>query len=414
MRTFRSGLVEQALVHKRKKENVFVRDLRRAIPRTLPVAVYSAQVEPALTPLERELFHRYYVEQTGVLEVEQGPPAYLLVDIPLTIPQEKLDQETSGPFSPRERQTLQKYYRLNEDTGSYRLVPQLTEMDMTVLQALLHKHNLHQTDPEKILLANLFERLPDFPREDVYFAGLHADPSHPYYFEHPNEHVPGMMIMEAARQFSMACWHVFGNVPVKGSQFIMNRFHVDFHDYVDLSFPAGLKTVLKEVEKSRSGEWTRAVHLVTLQQRGEVCAEVMTEARVISQKIFMRLREGREQINPAHRFYPIATIHHQSSLISGSGGGYIRTHLSDLGMEGVRLEVLDRRELAEAFEEGEVLLSFEEIGFIRSRCRKVWIQAGQDQIWMGLKFLEMAEPDRKNLRMAIKQYCQLRVEREKV
>ncbi|MFE3071889.1 ScbA/BarX family gamma-butyrolactone biosynthesis protein [Streptomyces sp. NPDC059247] len=46
---------------------------------------------------------------------------------------------------------------------------------------------------------------------------LHVDPAHPGYFEHPSDHVPGMLILEAFRQAALLACRPGGSVGVPGA-----------------------------------------------------------------------------------------------------------------------------------------------------------------------------------------------------
>jgi len=58
---------------------------------------------------------------------------------------------------------------------------------------------------------------------------LRVDTAHPVFFDHPLEHVPGMLLLEAARQAVRAREGGEGRVPVS--------FHAAFHQYTELDKP---------------------------------------------------------------------------------------------------------------------------------------------------------------------------------
>ncbi|GGW69698.1 lactone biosynthesis protein [Streptomyces lucensis JCM 4490] len=66
---------------------------------------------------------------------------------------------------------------------------------------------------------------------------LHADQSHPVFFDHPSDHVPGMLLLEAVRQASRAA---LGPAPAPLCEWTMSGGRVEFAAYCELTAPARL------------------------------------------------------------------------------------------------------------------------------------------------------------------------------
>ncbi|MFE4973497.1 ScbA/BarX family gamma-butyrolactone biosynthesis protein [Kitasatospora sp. NPDC056651] len=82
---------------------------------------------------------------------------------------------------------------------------------------------------------------------------LRVDTAHPTFFDHPVDHVPGMLLLEAARQAAQAVRH-----PVPAPAATLSAV---FHRYVDLDAPC----------RVTAGAESPALVRVTAEQHGRVC-----------------------------------------------------------------------------------------------------------------------------------------------
>lgn len=86
---------------------------------------------------------------------------------------------------------------------------------------------------------------------------VRVDTRHPILFQRPNDHIPGMLLFEAARQAAYASTAPMGFLPVHGS--------ISFHRYAEFGSPCRL--VARVIPPLEPG--TRAVASVTGHQEGE-------------------------------------------------------------------------------------------------------------------------------------------------
>ena len=93
-------------------------------------------------------------------------------------------------------------------------------------KSVVHKH--HQQNA----FISRFERVDDDHPDDV-IGQLHLDSEHPFFFEHPLDHYPGLMLVEAGRQFGTAVAHLLYGVP-SDTSFILNGLRVDFTHFAEL------------------------------------------------------------------------------------------------------------------------------------------------------------------------------------
>jgi len=92
---------------------------------------------------------------------------------------------------------------------------------------------VHKRDPRNVLIAWVRQR----PGEsDCFEAEMVHDMEHPFFFEHPLDHIPAMMLVEAGRQLGIAISHLFLGVPMN-RMFATRAFDIRFNDFAELHAP---------------------------------------------------------------------------------------------------------------------------------------------------------------------------------
>jgi acyl transferase domain-containing protein len=72
-----------------------------------------------------------------------------------------------------------------------------------------------------------------------YATQLYQDQSHPFFYEHAQDHIPGLYLIEAARQFGIACTHLFQGVPHE-FPFVLDDMHIQFDSFAEHGSPVFL------------------------------------------------------------------------------------------------------------------------------------------------------------------------------
>ena len=103
---------------------------------------------------------------------------------------------------------------------------------------LVHKHR------QENVFVSRFERVSDELPDD-FIAQFHLDATHPFFFEHPLDHFPGLMLVEAGRQLGTALAHVEYGVPMD-AVFILNDFSVSFPSFAELGRPVFVTSKVRE------------------------------------------------------------------------------------------------------------------------------------------------------------------------
>ncbi|WP_327695941.1 ScbA/BarX family gamma-butyrolactone biosynthesis protein [Streptomyces sp. NBC_00459] len=87
---------------------------------------------------------------------------------------------------------------------------------------------------------------------------LRIDTHHPMYFDHPSDHAPGILLLEAAKQAVRTMRH-----PRVG---VAEAMETVFHRYVELDSPCWV-----DVQQLPDDQLGRARFLVTMHQEGKLC-----------------------------------------------------------------------------------------------------------------------------------------------
>ena len=92
---------------------------------------------------------------------------------------------------------------------------------------------VHKRDPRNVLLAWVRRR----PGEaECFEAEMVHDIEHSFFFEHPLDHIPAMMLVEAGRQLGIAVSHLFLGVPFD-RMFAPRSFDLHVCDFAELHTP---------------------------------------------------------------------------------------------------------------------------------------------------------------------------------
>ncbi|SUA91324.1 AfsA-related hotdog domain-containing protein [Pandoraea pulmonicola] len=104
---------------------------------------------------------------------------------------------------------------------------------------------VHKCDPANVFVASIdrADATPD--GHDCFTAMLAIDPHHGFFFEHPLDHVPGLMLIEATRQVGTAISHRFYDVSHELA-FVLDSLEVTFVHFAELHAPLAVRLVIVE------------------------------------------------------------------------------------------------------------------------------------------------------------------------
>ena len=110
-------------------------------------------------------------------------------------------------------------------------------------KSLVHKH--HQ---ENAFISRVESVGEDHP--DDFIGQLVLGKDHPFFFEHPLDHYPGLMLVEAGRQLGTAVAHLSYGVP-RDCVFVLNEMTVDFTTFAELGQPVYVNSTVSDKKFKR-------------------------------------------------------------------------------------------------------------------------------------------------------------------
>lgn len=128
-------------------------------------------------------------------------------------------------------------------------------------------------------------------RPDEHVAELALDTAHPYHFEHAQEHVPGMMLIEAGRQLAMAIAHIYYDVSFD-AVFVLENMSSSFTRFAELGAPVFIHARVSDREYRRgrlTGMASRGLYI----QGGEVLGELSGRWTMLDRQVLERMLRRR-------------------------------------------------------------------------------------------------------------------------
>lgn len=400
-------ILDKAYTRTYSQDDSFVANIRRTLPREIPAGVFEHAIAASIPGEHFEFLCNYY----GRID---GGEAYMLRSIPRYISAELMAQHTGdGAFAESDRQFLFRFYTLDGHQGRYALTGYMTEADEIRVLKLFNMKSLHISNVEKATVSQILSQVAEVPRKDIFFANMHVPRNHKF-FSPPNlKHISGMQITEAARQFAIACHHIYGGVPLTDVTFLLESLASEFYQYAKVNLPVKMRAILKEVKLDKQNAWRNTEFEITAYQQNMEISKVITRATILPLKIYRKLKSGQEEVYEIDpRFHPNDRVRISISIrytdgdeprkwdcriVNFSKGGF-QTR-SD-GKEPPLLLLQNPRL--------EFFMHFDQAGFVYGRCKNVWTRMDEDDVcWAGFAITEMSGIDRETLSDAIVRFGRL-------
>ncbi len=416
------NLVESKYVHKKNPENILLSNLRRALPTHIPKSVWNREVELSdvkLTKDEMKMLRSYYIlhTETDFSFLKNEPTDkkieeeyYVLLNVPHFLDTDLLEEKKY--FSIKEIDELKKYYSLNERKRCYVINKSVRDVEEIQILRILQRKDICMSEDEKYSLSLIMEKLPGIQKENIFYANMVININHPYYFEHSTDHVPGMMIMEAARQLIISQLHIHNNMPLSVSM-ILNSFNATFKNYLELNHPIRLKGVITKMEINVRENYPAFCEMdIFVLQRDAIAAKIAISGQAISKRLFTKLRRRLPKESERARYYPNESFYNHVTIRQEDMDLNIRIKLINLSLDGFCVEMNEPILLKEGIPLFDILVCFEDVGFSLGKCRIVWQIGENSKYYAGIEIVNMNQKDRDNLYEAIKRYCYVIEERE--
>lgn len=387
MKEIQEKVIHKAFVHKKNEKNVFIKNMRRIIPVRIDRSIFEAML-PQLNSEEKKYMDYYY---------HCFDDEYILRGLTPSRTKESMEKLlTTVPI--KDRDEIRSCF---DETDDGFILKDIDEEHQYHL--LMRTGRKVLSGAEKETLYQIMEKFPQVPKKETFYADIIIDMTHPYYFEHENEHVPAMMIMEAFRQFSMALGHAFGNIPLNGFQIILNTMDAQFYRYAELSLPLYVKGVVDNPSFDKKGAWDDVGIIGTIIQNGQVLAEIDVTARILPTGLFERIRKNnKHSLLKAHRFRPHLQVDYKATLFDTVKGQYINIELFKICLNGFCAIIPDDVQL-EPEREYSFCFYFQGHGFIQGLCKELDIEDGLAEF----QYIDVSDENLTNLKESLLEKCQI-------
>ncbi|TMP39176.1 hypothetical protein CWB96_13865 [Pseudoalteromonas citrea] len=156
------------------------------------------------------------------------------------------------------------------------------------------------------------------------------DADHYFFYRKPHEHVPGIMLLEAARQaiyyqLYTHSDHELGKVTVS-----LSELKATFFNYAELMYP--IEVVIDDLTATDTLKPKEVLYSVSFCQRGRVLARVDSLAPVIALKRFQLARNAR-LFDDEDRFSPV-TAAPITALLTHANGEQSLISLNEVSLNG--------------------------------------------------------------------------------
>lgn len=129
---------------------------------------------------------------------------------------------------------------------------------------------------------------------DCFLSQVFLNRTHPYFFEHHYDHVPGLLMIEAGRQIGTAIAHMFYNVTFD-TVFILNEMNIRFFLYTEMATPLFVKSMVRN-KLIRKGKLIQMEHDGYFMQDGKEVAYMGGTWQMYNQKVIERFRKTSRSI----------------------------------------------------------------------------------------------------------------------
>jgi hypothetical protein len=411
-------VIDRKYVHKFNSDNVFLCNLRRTLPQSIEKDLFEKTIKNSVSTEEYNLLTKFY-ELNTLVDRAQGKnkpsDEYILCFVPAiqTLPEEIYNILLTEKKYSWEKELLEKLYT-RDMTGSnirYCLKEDISEPYDNFIITSFNAWDLFITTEDRTIISALLEKIPEVPRREIYYANMFVNTEHPFFFEHPNEHVPGIMLIETIRQFIVACGHVYGKIPMDGTQLILNSLECQFMSYVNINYPILLRGTAYDYKFNRDGYWHHVTLRTEVMQNGRCMALFDLKGTCLSSGIFERIRRNQLAEMKRSRFIPCFNGQYILELSPENVKTRLRADLVNLSLEGMSVK-MDYDKFSPNCDSYDIYLSVNNGKEIKGKYKKIWHSMNKDQVVIGLRNTKMGEDDLEKLHSLISHDCMAIEERQ--
>ncbi|TGM60582.1 AfsA-related hotdog domain-containing protein [Leptospira vanthielii] len=393
------------------QDDSFVSNIRRALPRMITTVVMEEHVFPKLNSEEIDFLLQYYAKRQ-----DTSGNYYQLKTIPYRIRKESAERilKEAG-IDDTQKDFIGTFYHFDTELQQYVLNDKVTESDEIRILQIIKRRDYYVGNVEKSKISAIFEPIEEIPKKDTFFANLYVPAEHKF-FSPPNlKHISGMQIVEAARQFGIACNHIYGKVPFDGVTFLLLYLNSEFFQYAKMNMPIKLRAKAIETKNSKSGYWNYSKLEITAYQENQEITKIEMAASILPLKVYKRLKSTQEEVYEIDPRFRIMDQFKNNISVRENGRNIVSTieNISNSGFM-VRCSGILPGDLAHS-QQLEFFMHFDIVGFVHGTCILLWVKEddnNEDTFFAGFRFESISELDRANVKEAINRYGRLIEERE--
>jgi hypothetical protein len=406
-----SSLLQNEYVHKARDENVFIYNLRRTVPLFISRNVFEEKILPNVSEEGKKTLIAYY-ELPKLKGFRFSPGVnddyYVLKSVIL-----KINKKIFMSLEENDQQFLLNFY--NDHNGRYYVIKKfdISEEDENKILKIFDMRQAYISDEKKKIIADILEPIQGLEKKDKFYGNIRVDNTHVFFFEHILDHVPLLMLLESSRQFSVACSHIFGRVPVKDFQIILSKLDAQFFGFVELQYPVKLCGEIIAKKCKRDGEWTALEMDLTVLQNSNILSKFHFSGTGLNTKLFERLRHTKYRVMENYRFSPCLKHPYQFYLRTGKTKDYLESKLLDISFNGLKV-LINKEELNDLCVDDlfEFYMIFSGRHLINGKCKLKWLAGDNGTSQLGLHIEEISAKDKEELERSIEHCCYVMENRE--
>lgn len=144
---------------------------------------------------------------------------------------------------------------------------------------------VHKSNDENVCISRIAQISAE---KEQYLTQVAVDLKHPFFFDHPYDHIPGMLFVEVGRQVGTAVSHMFYDVP-NSVVFVLKDIYFNFKNYAELDAPLFLSSAISD-KIYRKDQLISMNHEGVFIQNGKELASMGGTWKIYDKKLMERMR----------------------------------------------------------------------------------------------------------------------------
>lgn len=374
--------VSRDVVHKSHDDDVLIYDARPLLPSWLPATVAQAAGAAPSTMEALTLAYR----PDGERWILRALPTYIRLET----------LEPCGLTACLEE--IQANYELQADT--------LVLTGIRVLESTQAKLSALVQDGTSLSIAqrrqvhDALRHLPGYPIQGMVYFTMFNDTSNYFFYRKHHEHVPGLMLIEVARQAMYAQYYEHSGFARGEVSISIVDLLSSFPRYTESSYQVDVLVCdYDEQPQLRARKVDKRARFF---QGNELVADIRLRGEAIKMPVFKRMRNI--SINSSHWFRPLKSIRNEV-LVRLDCGRHLCGQLELLSMNGLQLRCMETTTALDSSTHGHIYLYLESEGLVTLPVHALHEQSGPNGRSLKLQLANLDATMRFKWREVLKQFA---------